>query len=64
MSVDLIILSKFVILVYNNYLMSQSINQILERMRTEVKYSAFTTMTMRLLKVNNLYESSKITAKS
>lgn len=44
--------------------MPNNIDQILKRMRTEVKYSALTTMTMRLLKANNLYDLSKATAKT
>lgn len=43
--------------------MSQSVDRILKRMRTEVKYSALATMTMRLLKANNLYVLSTATAK-
>lgn len=43
--------------------MSQSTKRILKRMRTEIKYSALTTMTMWLLKSNNLYTISEATAK-
>ena len=43
--------------------MENTSKEISARMRKEVRYSALTTMSMRLLKTHHIYESSQQTAK-
>ncbi len=43
--------------------MENTPKEISARMRKEVRYSALTTMSMRLLKTHHIYESSQQTAK-